>query len=666
MRVFYDLQKLPAFRNAVVTIGSFDGVHCGHQKILEQVNNLAYTVQGESIVITFNPHPRQIIYPQDNTLRLLTTTAEKIALLGRYAVDNVVVVPFTVEFSQISADEYIETFLVGKFQPKYIVIGYDHRFGLNRQGDIHFLKWYAKKYNYEVIEIEKQEVDDIAVSSTKIRNALEKSDVKAATQLLGHYYTLNGIVVKGQQIGRTIGFPTANVQVQEREKLIPPDGIYAVRVTHDRQIYSGMLYIGTRPVLKEYHNRTIEVNIFDFDKKIYGDFLRLELVDFIRADANFTSLEALQQQLKKDQQAAQTILQTVSNFNSNLSIQTAIVILNYNGKHYLEQFLPIVIKHSPNAAVIIADNGSTDDSVPFLQTHFPDIRLLIADKNHGFAGGYNVALQKLINENWKYYILLNSDVEVTKGWLEPLVAMLEKDETVAAVQPKIRAFAQKTHFEYAGAAGGWLDALGYPFCRGRIFAVTEADEGQYDDAQEIFWATGAAMLVRAGLFHALQGFDADYFAHLEEIDLCWRLKRTGYKIMVEPKSIVYHVGGGTLSYNTPFKSYLNFRNSLYTIVKNEPVVRLIWLLPVRLLLDGVAGLLFLKEGKFEHLQSIVRAHWTFFPNFIKTLHKRKTIQQNITTIQIGKFTVWEGRFRGSIVWRYYILGRKFYKDLEKK
>jgi len=663
MRVFYDLTNLPTFRNAVVTIGSFDGVHGGHQKILEQVNNLARTVNGESVVITFHPHPRQVIYPQDDTLRLLTTLAEKIDLLKRYGIDNVVIVPFTIEFSQISADEYIEKFLVEKFRPKCIVIGYDHRFGLNRQGDIHFLKWHSKKYNYEVIEIEKQEVDAIAISSTKIRNALEKSDIQTATQLLGHYYTLNGTVVEGQKIGRTIGFPTANVEIAQREKLIPPDGIYAVRVTHEGKFYNGMLYIGTRPVLKEYNNRTIEVNIFDFDKEIYGDTLQLELIDFLRDDLPFAGLEALKNQLKKDKQDAQSKLNVILKNNTPTAIQTAIVILNYNGKKYLDQFLPIVIKNSQEAVVIVADNGSTDDSVAFLKKIYPDIRLLISTINHGFAGGYNVALQQLQTEGWKYYVLLNSDVEVTQDWLTPIIKLLESDPTIAACQPKIRAYLQQTYFEYAGAAGGWLDALGYPFCRGRIFSVTEADEGQYDKAQEIFWATGAAIVIRADLFHALQGFDADYFAHLEEIDLCWRLKRAGYKIMAEPKSLVYHVGGGTLAYNTPFKTYLNFRNSLYTLLKNESVGSLIWLLPMRFALDAVAGFLFLTEGKFEHFKAIIRAHWTFIPNFWKFFKKRKVIQKQIEKILIGDATVWEGRFRGSIVWRYYLRKRKRFRDL---
>lgn len=661
MRILKDLNQLPAFQNAVVTIGSFDGVHCGHQRIIERLNALARKVGGESVVITFHPHPRQVIYPQDDTLKLLTTTEEKIFLLEKYGVDNVVIVPFTVEFSQISADEYIEKFLIEKFHPHSIVIGYDHRFGLNRQGDINYLRWYAKKSNFQVVEIEQQEVDDIAVSSTKIRKALEDGRVSVGRKLLGHYYTLSGTVVHGQKIGASLGFPTANIEIPQSEKLIPPDGIYAVQVTHDEQRYGGMLYIGSRPTLKKYNNRTIEVNIFDFNQTIYGDEIKLELVDFIRYDTKFDDLEALKKQLSEDRKRAQLLLENLEH-PPRTDVNIAVVILNYNGRRYLAQFLPSVLKNSSEAEVIVADNGSTDDSIAFLQKYYPDVRRIEIKENLGFAAGYNQALKQLSKE-WDYFVLLNSDVEVTPDWLNPLISMLEKDATIAAVQPKIKAYLQKDAFEYAGAAGGWLDALGYPFCRGRIFAVTEKDEGQYDKAQEIFWASGAALVIRTKLFHDIGGFDGDYFAHLEEIDLCWRLKRAGYKIMIEPKSVVYHVGGGTLAYNTPFKTYLNFRNSLYTLVKNESIGKLLWLLPLRLILDGLAAILFLTEGKFEHIRSIIKAHWTFFPNLGKALRKRRAAQQLIAQACIGEENT-NGRFKGSIVWRYYALGKKTFKELQ--
>ncbi len=666
MKVFNDLNQLPEFRNAVITIGSFDGVHRGHQQILHKINTLARNTGGESIVITFHPHPRLVIYPKDKSLRLLTTIDEKVALLERYGVDNVVVVPFTIEFSQLSADEYIEKFLLEKFHPRYIVIGYDHRFGLNRQGDINFLRWHAERYGYEVVEIAKQEIEDITISSTKIRNALEKCDVNHAGQLLGHSFTITGTVVGGQQIGSSLGFPTANLEVASAHKLIPPDGIYAVFVTHKSQRYGGMLYIGSRPTLKGYDNRTIEVNIFSFDKKIYGDKLQLELIDFIREDSEFESFEALKAQLAQDRIAAQDILKTKREARTVKEPAAfpaaAIVILNYNGRHYLEQFLPSVLAGAyPNFRVIVADNGSTDGSLAFLEKHYPEVERLDLGYNYGFAGGYNRALEQV--DGAEYLVLLNSDIEVTQGWLEPVIELMERDATVGACQPKIRDFRNKNRFEYAGAAGGWIDALGYPFCRGRIFDVTEPDNGQYDNTQEIFWATGAAFIIRARLFRDLGGFDPDYFAHSEEIDLCWRLKRAGYKVMVRPRSVVYHVGGGTLNYNTPRKTYLNFRNSLYTLTKNEPLNRLWWLLPSRLLLDGLAAALFLSQGKFRHISAIVRAHWHFFGRLRTFWRKRKMAEEHIQRISISHRPNQEGRFAGSIVWQYFGRGRRYFRNL---
>ena len=432
-----------------------------------------------------------------------------------------------------------------------------------------------------------------------------------------------------------------------------------MQVTHDGQRYGGMLYIGSRPTLRKYTNRTIEVNIFNFNQSIYDDEVKLELVEFIRHDSEFTDLEHLKKQLEQDRIKARLLLKEEA--SAKVETKAAIVILNFNGRRYLAQFLPIVLEHSPNAEVIVADNGSDDDSIAFLRKHYPQVRRIELTENLGFAAGYNAALQQ-VGTDYDYYVLLNSDVEVTPGWLDPLVAMLNKDQTIAAVQPKIRAYDQKESFEYAGAAGGWLDALDYPFCRGRVFAVTEKDEGQYDNAQEIFWATGAALVIRSKLFHDIGGFDGDYFAHLEEIDLCWRLKRAGYKIMVEPKSTVYHIGGGTLGYNTPGKAYLNFRNSLYTILKNEPKGKLLWLLPLRLILDGLAAILFLTEGKFPHIRSIIKAHWTFFPNFGKVLQKRKKTTQLVEAVRIGEANQ-AGRFAGSIVWRYYALGKRHFSEI---
>lgn len=666
MRVFNDLNDLPKFKNAVITIGSFDGVHQGHQKILEQINHLAAKVDGESVVITFHPHPRQVIYPKDNGLKLLTTIEEKVLILERFGVDNVVVVPFTIEFSQINADEYIEKFLVEKFNPKYIVIGYDHRFGLNRQGDINFLKWYANRHQFEVVEIQKQEVEDIAVSSTKVRKALELGDVNTVKRYLNYPYLLSGTVVEGQKIGTEIGFPTANIEVTQAAKLIPPTGIYAVQVEHQKKQYGGMLYIGDRPTLIDHNNVTIEVHIFDFNKVIYGDKLRIEFMEYIRDDQKFENLEGLKAQLKKDQEAALRVLQKEkADIEKKKLAETphlAIVILNYNGAQYLRQFLPSILNSTyGNFQVHVADNGSSDASDRIIETEFPTVKYLDLGKNHGFAQGYNEALAKI---DAPYYVLLNSDVEVTPGWIDPIIELMERDPSVGACQPKIRAYHDKAAFEYAGAAGGWLDKYGYPFCRGRLFAVTEKDTGQYDDTQEIFWATGAALFIRSKLFHEIGGFDGDYFAHSEEIDLCWRIKRAGYKVMVRPRSVVYHVGGGTLNYQSPNKTFLNFRNSLYTIFKNEEASTLLWLIPLRLMMDFLAGALFFLQGKFKHINAIVKAHWQFFPNIPKLIRKRAYYNDLIAKISVNPPNE-HGRYQGSIVWQYYALGKQYFKNLQR-
>jgi len=664
MKVYNDLNNLPEFKNAVITIGSFDGVHHGHQKIIEKVNQLARNIDGESVLITFHPHPRMVVYPKSDDLQLLTSIDEKVDLLERYGVDNVVVAPFTVEFSQQSADEYIRKFLLEKFNPRYIVIGYDHRFGVGRQGDINYLKWHGQKEGFEVITIEKQEVEDIAVSSTKIRRALENADIQTATRLLNHYFTLTGTVVHGQRIGASLGFPTANLEITQKHKLIPPTGIYAVHVLHRKERYGGMLYIGNRPTLRDHHNRTIEVNIFDFDKNIYGDKLRLEIVAHLREDKAFEHFEALSEQLKKDKKKARQLLRTTEQAMGKKKMNhpsVAVVILNFNGRRYLEKFLPSVLACTyPNFKIYVADNGSSDASLELLETQYPEVERIELEHNYGFAAGYNEALRQVDAD---YYVLLNSDVEVTPGWIEPILELMERDLTIAACQPKIKSYLHKDTFEYAGGAGGWIDTLGYPFCRGRILSHMERDKGQYDSTQEIFWASGAALFIRGPLFHAIGGFDPDYFAHYEEIDLCWRLKRAGYKIMARPRSVVYHVGGGTLTYNTPFKTYLNFRNTLYTILKNEPRKRLLWLLPLRLLLDGLAAGLFLVQGKWRHIQSIIKAHWTFFPHIPKTMRKRRQNEELIQKVSILPEANLAGRYEGSIIWQFYALGKRVFRQL---
>jgi len=304
MKVFKKLENLPLIPNAILTIGSFDGVHQGHQKILGQVRDLAAAENGESVVVTFHPHPRHVLSPDKQDLKLITTVEEKAALLAKYGIDNVIVVPFNKNFYQQTPRAYIEDFLIDRFHPRWIVIGYDHQFGNQRKGNINDLRRYEEKGVFKLLEIEKQAVEDIAVSSTKIRKALQIGKVEKAAQLLGHPFSLTGKVTHGQRIGHTLGYPTANIELAEPNKLIPVYGIYAVIVTHHHRQYQGMLYIGDRPTLSNHHNKTIEVNIFDFDQQIYGDQLQIEFIKFLRKDERFDGLEALKVQLGMDKVAA--------------------------------------------------------------------------------------------------------------------------------------------------------------------------------------------------------------------------------------------------------------------------------------------------------------------------------------------------------------------------
>lgn len=309
MEIYRDLSQLPIIENAVITIGSFDGVHMGHQQIIKQINDLARSINGQSVLITFHPHPRLVVAGKNHDLKLLNTLDEKAALLEQYGVDVLVVVPFSKAFSEQSPDAYIQDFLVKRFQPKIIAIGYDHRFGKQRAGDISYLKKFQATYNFEVVEISKQEVADIAVSSTKIRKALLNGEVSKAARLLDHPFSIAGRVVKGLQLGRKIGFPTANIKVEERHKLVPPEGIYAVYVYYNKQRYKGMLYIGNRPTVDKGLAQTIEVNIFDFDFDVYDQTLKVDFIAYLRGDEKFDALDGLQAQLKKDKEDALTVLE---------------------------------------------------------------------------------------------------------------------------------------------------------------------------------------------------------------------------------------------------------------------------------------------------------------------------------------------------------------------
>ncbi len=328
--------------------------------------------------------------------------------------------------------------------------------------------------------------------------------------------------------------------------------------------------------------------------------------------------------------------------------QVAVVVLNWNGKKLLEQFLPSVIRFSADATVYVADNYSTDDSIDFVKTHFPMVKIIRNAGNHGYAKGYNEAL-KFVEED--IYALVNSDVEVTENWLAPVVELFDREPETAIVQPKILDYRKKEYFEYAGAGGGYIDKYGYPFCRGRIFETLEKDEGQYDDEQEIFWASGACFFIRKETFRELKGFDGDFFAHQEEIDLCWRALNKNRKIKYCGKSTIYHLGGATLDSHNPQKTFLNFRNSLRMLVKNVPQQRLLGIILMRLLLDGVAGIRFLFQGKFEHTAAIVKAHFSFYKHFGSDYDKRDMFQ-----IRIYYRTK-------SIVWDYFIDKKKTFTEL---
>jgi hypothetical protein len=304
-------------------------------------------------------------------------------------------------------------------------------------------------------------------------------------------------------------------------------------------------------------------------------------------------------------------------------MKIAVVILNWNGTKLLEQFLPSVVNFSPEADIYVADNASTDESVAFVKANFPTVKIVVNESNFGFAQGYNEALKYIDSE---VFALVNSDIEVTKNWLKPIIATFENELKTAIIQPKILDFKSKEYFEYAGAAGGFMDKYGYMFCRGRIFETLEKDNGQYDDNCEIFWASGACFFIRSSVYKELNGFDADFFAHQEEIDLCWRAFNKGHSIKYNSKSVVYHVGGATLQHGNPKKTFLNFRNSLLMMLKNLPKNQLLPVLFIRLILDGIAGIKFLIKGQFKHLLAILNAHYSFYWLFYKNYNKREDFQ----------------------------------------
>ncbi|WP_028898295.1 glycosyltransferase family 2 protein [Prevotella sp. HUN102] len=331
-------------------------------------------------------------------------------------------------------------------------------------------------------------------------------------------------------------------------------------------------------------------------------------------------------------------------------MKTAIVILNWNGRHMLEKYLPTVIQHSPEADVIVADNASTDNSISWLRENHPSVRIIQLDKNYGFAGGYNKALEQVESE---YYLLLNSDVEVTPGWLKPLLEKMEADKEIAACQPKLLSIYNKESFEYAGASGGHLDKYGYPFCRGRIFDTLEEDKGQYDNDEEIFWATGACLLIRSSAYREAGGLDERFFAHNEEIDLCWRLHQKGGKVYCFPQSKVYHLGGGTLPKSNPRKTFLNFRNNLTMLWKNLPEEDLKKVMRTRLFLDYLAAFqMLILQRNYKDFRAVIEGRRAF-----------RKWRKDFKRVKGNKVSLNDKRKNYSILWQYYAKKCKYYSDI---
>ncbi len=336
--------------------------------------------------------------------------------------------------------------------------------------------------------------------------------------------------------------------------------------------------------------------------------------------------------------------------------KVSIVILNWNGQKYLEQFLPSVLASDySNFEIVVADNGSSDDSVSFLESKFPSIRIIKLKENYGFAKGYNETLKQIEAD---YYFILNSDVELLPDTLKPLVNLLERDKKIAACQPKLLTFHNKKLFEYAGGAGGWLDEYGYPFAKGRIFDVFEEDKGQYDNSEPIFWASGAALFIRASVFHEVKGFDNYFFAHQEEIDLCWRIQLLGYKIYSCPSSVVYHVGGGTLPKGNSLKTFLNFRNNRIMLSKNLPFWKAVWVLSVRLGLDGVSAFKGLFSGDAGYFIAILKAHFAFFSWWL--FYRRKN------SYSFPRNKSLSGYLKKNIAWQHFVKKKKYFSEIVGK
>ncbi len=653
MQVYNGLENLPEFKNPVLTIGSFDGVHRGHRAIIRRIIEKAGEVSGESVILTFEPHPRQVVFPNDDTLRLLTTLEEKISLLRDTGIQHLIILPFTIEFSQINPYLYVDQVLIEKIGVKHLIIGYDHRFGLNREGDIDLLNLYARQEKFTVEEIPRQDIDDLRISSTKIRNHLLDGNIELANKMLQSTYIMSGQVSQGSKIASSLGFPTANCEVENKYKLIPKSGTYASRVEIDGQLFDGMLYIGKSPTLKSVDKDIIEMNIFhEIAEPLYGKNIQIFPEKKIRNDQKYNDVRELLYNIELDKTEVEHYF-----LKDSTSDLVSSAILNFNGASYIDDYIGSNFQNS-NHPVVIVDNDSSDGSSEKIEQKFNGAKVIRLDKNYGFAQGYNLGIAEI---GTKYIALVNSDIKVTDNWLDPIIERMEKDGSIGAIQPKIKSVNEPENFEYAGACGGLMDRLSYPLCRGRILDHVERDKGQYDDAVEIFWSSGATMVTRTELFKNAGGFDKDFFAHMEEIDYCWRIKNAGYKIVCLPQSEVYHLGGGTLAYSAPRKVTLNVRNNYWTILKNSPLPGLIILIPVRIILDLGYAVSFIVKGKLSHFVAALKGIITGVLGIFKTSSKRRRIRFFQRRYSIGGPNL-KGRIKAILPVSYYFFGKKRYSD----
>lgn len=660
MKIFRDIEQLPNFKNGVATIGSFDGVHLGHRQLIRRIVQMAREINGESILITFYPHPRSIVDPEN--VKLLTVLEEKIDLLDSMKIDNLVIVPFDLSFSQQSPQEYVEEFLIKKINPTALVIGYDHKFGKNRRGNIELLHKYASHFPNGITQISKKEVQNITISSSKTRSYLKEGQIEQANGLLDYYYLLTGKVVSGDKIGREIGYPTANIEINDKQKLIPAPGVYAARAMIEDQVYNGMLYIGTRPTISNSTEMKIEINLFDFDQDIYHKEIRLSIYAFIREDLTMSSLTILQKQLAKDKKSTLEYFNQLENYSTSQSSKIAIGILTHNSRERLESFLPSV-SDSTNMKFqsYIIDNASSDDTIEFTQEWFPEVAVIQFGNNYGYAKGYNKAIEQIES---KYIVLLNDDVLVTPNWLNPIIKAMDADKSIGACMPTILDYENKNKYEYAGAAGGMLDRYGIPFCKGRIFDHIESLNPNYQIDNEVFWASGAAFVVRTDLLINFEGLDESFFAHQEEIDFCWRIKNAGYKVMSIANSKVYHVGASTLGYDNPHKTYLNVRNNHWMMIKNHQGSNLFSILFLRVLQDKIGALKLLLSGDFKKSFAVMKGLTHAYLQIRKKLKQRKSTRRLIAKYAIGRPNT-NGRTDFSIAFRYFIKKQRTFENLFK-